>query len=192
MMTYLTTILITFFLAIPAMSVELFRYRGAAKDGGTLEYVFEAGEQNSPNAITKVKATEIATDFMTTFYHEQVGALETQEFRTAPVPFWLVCFSDTVIGPPATNVLCRAAGGRDCCCAKSGEATVGVVKTRLEFAAPRVGVPQSDSAERLDLWALPAQASLLSRDLSARGQGRSHCLRPCISILTFTSASDSP
>jgi hypothetical protein len=28
--------------------VELLRYRGAAKDGGNLEYVFEAGEQNSP------------------------------------------------------------------------------------------------------------------------------------------------
>jgi hypothetical protein len=27
-------------LATPALSVELFRYRGAAKDGGTLEYVF--------------------------------------------------------------------------------------------------------------------------------------------------------
>lgn len=27
------------------MSVELFRYLGAAKDGGTLEYIFEAGEQ---------------------------------------------------------------------------------------------------------------------------------------------------
>ena len=38
-------------------------------------------------------------DFMTTFYHVQVGALETQEFRTTPVPFWLVCFSDTVKGP---------------------------------------------------------------------------------------------
>jgi hypothetical protein len=25
---------------------------------------------------------------MTTFYHVQVGALETQEFRTAPAPFW--------------------------------------------------------------------------------------------------------
>jgi hypothetical protein len=34
---YLTTILIMLLLAIPAMSVELFRYRGAAKDGGTLE-----------------------------------------------------------------------------------------------------------------------------------------------------------
>ena len=74
----------------PAFAVELFRYRGAAKDGG---------EQNSPNAITKEKAAEVAADFMTTFYHVQVGALETQEFRTQPVPFWLVCFSDTIKGP---------------------------------------------------------------------------------------------
>jgi hypothetical protein len=29
----------------------------------------------------------------------QFGALETQEFRTEPIPFWLVCFSDTVKGP---------------------------------------------------------------------------------------------
>jgi len=98
-MRYLATILITLLLAAPALSVELFRYRGAAKDGGTLEYVFEAGEQNSPNAVTKQKAAEIAADFMATFYHVQVGALETQEFRTTPVPFWLICFSDTVKGP---------------------------------------------------------------------------------------------
>jgi hypothetical protein len=70
-----------------------------AKDGGTLEYVFEAGEQNSPNAVTKEKAAEIAADFITTFCHVQFGALETQEFKTQPVPFWLVCFSDTVKGP---------------------------------------------------------------------------------------------
>jgi hypothetical protein len=98
-MCYLGTILITLLLAAPAMSVELFRYRGAAKDGGTLEYVFEAGEQNSPNAVTKEKAAEIAADFMTRFYHAQVGALETQEFRTTPAPFWLICFSDTIKGP---------------------------------------------------------------------------------------------
>jgi hypothetical protein len=98
-MLRLATILITLLLAVPAMSVELFRYRGAAKDGGTLEYVFDAGEQNSPNAITKEKAAEIAADFMTTFYHVQVGALETQEFRTTPAPFWLVSFSDTMKGP---------------------------------------------------------------------------------------------
>src|SRR6202046_1772893 len=98
-MPYLATILITLLLAVPAMSVELYRYRGAAKDGGTLEYVFEASEQNSPNAITKEKVAEIAADFMTTFYHVQVGALETQEFRKQPVPFWLVCFSDAIKGP---------------------------------------------------------------------------------------------
>jgi hypothetical protein len=33
---------------------------------------------------------------MTAFYHVQVGALETQEFRTMPVPFWLICFADTI------------------------------------------------------------------------------------------------
>jgi hypothetical protein len=98
-MPYLATILIILLLAVPAMSVELFRYRGAAKDGGTLEYVFEAGEQNSPNAVTKEKAAEIAADFVTTFYRVPVGALETEEFRTTPVPFWLVCFSDAVKGP---------------------------------------------------------------------------------------------
>jgi hypothetical protein len=73
-------------LATPAFSIELFQYRGAAKDGSTLEYVFEAGRQNSPNAVTKEKAEEIAADFTTTFYHIQVGALETQEFRTVPAP----------------------------------------------------------------------------------------------------------
>src|SRR5258705_11878099 len=98
-MRYLATGLVTILLLLPALSVELFRYRGAATDGGTLEYVFEAGEQNSPSAVTKEKAAEIAADFMTTFYHVQVGALETQEFRTTPVPFWLVCFSDTTKGP---------------------------------------------------------------------------------------------
>ena len=98
-MCHPATILITLLLMVPVMSVELFRYSGAAKDGGTLEYIFEAGEQNSPNAVTKEKAAEIAADFMTTFYHVQVGALETQDFRTTPVPFWLVCFSDTIKEP---------------------------------------------------------------------------------------------
>src|SRR3984893_5641068 len=62
---YLATglVLVLFLLSLPALSVELFRYRGAAKDGGTLEYVFEAGEQNSPDAVTKEKAAEIAADF---------------------------------------------------------------------------------------------------------------------------------
>ena len=71
---------------------------GCAKDGGTLEYIFEAGEQNSPNAVTE-EAAEIAADFVTSFYHVQIGALETQQFRTSPAPFWLICFSDTIKGP---------------------------------------------------------------------------------------------
>jgi hypothetical protein len=36
---------------------------------------------------------------MTTFYHVQTAALVTQQFRTQPVPFWLVSFSDTTKGP---------------------------------------------------------------------------------------------
>ena len=56
-------------------------------------------ESRIPNAVTKEKAAEVAADFMTRFCHVQVGALETQELRTSPVPFWLVCFSDTVKGP---------------------------------------------------------------------------------------------
>lgn len=80
-MSHFASILLALLLAIPAMSVELFRYRGAAKGGGTLEFVFEADEQTSSNAVTKEKVAEIAADFMTTFYHVQIGALETQEFR---------------------------------------------------------------------------------------------------------------
>src|ERR1700693_4436727 len=76
-MSQISALLITLMLAAPAMSVELFRYRGAAKDGGTLEYVFEAGEQNSPNAVTKEKAAEIAAAFMTTFYHLDTHRLYT-------------------------------------------------------------------------------------------------------------------
>ena len=59
----LSILAVILMLATPAFAVELFRYRGAAQDGGTLEYVFEAGEQNSPNAVTKEKAAEIAADF---------------------------------------------------------------------------------------------------------------------------------
>jgi hypothetical protein len=107
----------TLLLPVSAMSVELFQYRGAPRDGGTLEYVFEGGEQNSPNAETKEKAAEIAADFMTTFYHVQVGALETQEFRTTPS-----ILADLLLrhdqGADASNVLRRSAAGWDGCCPK--------------------------------------------------------------------------
>jgi hypothetical protein len=54
-------------------------------DGGTLEYVFETDQENLPKTVPKEKVAEIAANFMTTFYHIQIG--ETQEFRTTPIPF---------------------------------------------------------------------------------------------------------
>jgi hypothetical protein len=61
----------------------------------------ETDEQNVHKTVTQEKAAEIAADFVTTFYHVQVGALESQEFRATPVPHWLFCFSDTIKGPKA-------------------------------------------------------------------------------------------
>jgi hypothetical protein len=49
--------------------------------------------------VFKERVAEIAADFMTTFYGVQVGALETQELHTTPVPFWLISFSDTIKEP---------------------------------------------------------------------------------------------
>jgi hypothetical protein len=54
-MPYIATILITLLLAVPAISVELFQYRGAAKGGGTLECVFDYGEQNSLSEQTRLR-----------------------------------------------------------------------------------------------------------------------------------------
>ena len=114
-MRHLATILITLLLAVPAMSVELFRYRDARKDGGTLEYVFEAGEQNSPNTITKEKAAEIAADFMTTFYHVQVGALGNSGNSDATGSVLARLLFGHGQRATAANVLCRAAAGWEGC-----------------------------------------------------------------------------
>jgi hypothetical protein len=76
----------------------VFRYRGAARHGGTLGYVFEADEQSGANVATKEKVAEIGADVMTTFYHVNVGALETQKFRTTPLPSGFA-FSDRIKGP---------------------------------------------------------------------------------------------
>src|ERR1700732_4939854 len=74
------------------MPIELFRYLGAAKDGGTLEYIFEAGEQNSPNAVTKEKAAEIATDFMTTFIASRSEHWKRRNFGERPFRFGWCAF----------------------------------------------------------------------------------------------------
>jgi lipid-A-disaccharide synthase-like uncharacterized protein len=60
-------------------------------------YIFETDQEDLPQAVTKKKVAEIAANFMTTFYHIQIGALETQEFRTTPATFWMVSFSDQSI-----------------------------------------------------------------------------------------------
>jgi hypothetical protein len=77
----LSVLAVFLLLTTPAFAVELFRYRGAARDGGTLEYVFETDEEHLPQTVAKEKVAEIAADFMTVFYHIQIGSLETQEFR---------------------------------------------------------------------------------------------------------------
>jgi len=98
-MRFLLACLFITLLAAPAISVELFRYRGAAPDGGTLEYVFESDEQNVPETATKEKVAEIAANLAALFYHLQIGAIEAEELKPVPMPYWLVTFSDSVKGP---------------------------------------------------------------------------------------------
>jgi len=86
-------------LSVPALSVELFRYRGAAKDGGPLDYVFDAGEQDSPYAVTKEKAAEIAADFMTTTLSRPGRRTGNAGMSDNSRSIWLICFSDAVKGP---------------------------------------------------------------------------------------------
>ena len=70
-------VLLSLSLATRTCSVELFRYRGAAKDGGTLEDVFEAGEQNSSQRY--YWRIEFPAEALPTFEH-QVGHKLFQRF----------------------------------------------------------------------------------------------------------------
>jgi hypothetical protein len=108
-MRFLPAVFLTVMLIVPAKSVELFRYRAAAPDGSTLEYIFESDEQNVPQTATKKKVAEIAANFMTIFYGIQAGALETQELRTTPERYWLVAFSDMVKDRSISPWCCRTA-----------------------------------------------------------------------------------
>jgi hypothetical protein len=99
----LSILAVCILLATQAFAVELFRCQGAARDGGTLEYVFETDRQDVPATATKERVAEIAADFMTVFYHIQIGALETQELRTTPLPFWLVAFSEAIQGQQSNS-----------------------------------------------------------------------------------------
>lgn len=87
--TYLATVLLTLLLAVPPISVELFRYRYQDRDGGEYEAVFETDEQSVGKTVDKEKAEEIAMAWMQFFYGEQVGTIESQELKTKPVQHWL-------------------------------------------------------------------------------------------------------
>jgi hypothetical protein len=115
---------------------------------GRLSTSLRAGEQTSPNAVTKEKAAEIAADFMTTFYYVQIGALETQEFRAQPVPFWLVCFSDAIKGPLRQIVLCCRFAGWQSCGTERVEAAVFVVGKRIELRPHISSLCQTSAGRR--------------------------------------------
>jgi hypothetical protein len=76
----------------PVHSINGWRDAGSAEPD--LDFGEVKGQQHVKRAaeVTKDKAAEIAADFMTTFYHVQLGTLESQEFRETPAPFWLICF----------------------------------------------------------------------------------------------------
>jgi hypothetical protein len=87
------------FVVVSAHVVELFRYRYHAENGREFEYVSQTDEQSTPKTVSEEKAAEIAAEWVTTFYHLQVGTIESQEFRTRPIPHWLFSFSNTIKGP---------------------------------------------------------------------------------------------
>ena len=87
--TYLATVLLTLLLAVPAISVELFRYRYNGEDRAEYEAVFETDERSVGKTVDKEKAEEIAMAWMQVFYGEQVGTIESQELKTTPLPHWL-------------------------------------------------------------------------------------------------------
>ena len=95
----LTSLLFVVVSAPSAPAVELFRYRYYSDDGREFEYVCETNEQSASKTVSDEKAAEIAVDWVTGFYHVQVGTIESQEYRTAPIPHWLFCFSKTTKGP---------------------------------------------------------------------------------------------
>ena len=98
-MFYLATILITLLLAVPAMSVELFRYQYLGEDGQKYECVYETDNPSGAKTVREEKAEIIAAEWITIFYHVRIGAIVRTEFHTKPIPYWLFRFSGTIRGP---------------------------------------------------------------------------------------------
>jgi hypothetical protein len=113
-------ILITLLLAVPAMSVELFRYRGAAKDGGKLEYVFDAGAQNSPNANNEREGRGDRRRLYDDLLSRTGRSTGDSRISDNADPFLAPLLFRHDQGADAPNVFRRPATGWDSCCAQSG------------------------------------------------------------------------
>jgi|SRR5262245_46208330 len=96
---FIAAVLCGLLLPVYAGAGELFRYRLQTKDGRQFEYMFESGAEPSPRSVAREEATRIAANWMTSFYHLQLGNFEYAEFYEKPVPHWLVCFTDTATDP---------------------------------------------------------------------------------------------
>ena len=76
--------------------------------------------------MTREKA-EIAADFMTIFYHLQIGHTGNARVPDTAGPILARMLFGHGQGAIAANVLCRSAAGWDGRCAESGEAALIVV-----------------------------------------------------------------
>ena len=92
---FAAAVLCGFLVPVFADAGELFRYRLPTKDGRKFEYVFESSAQPIPRSITREEAGRISANWMTTYYHLQLGSFEYAEFYEKPLPHWLVCFANT-------------------------------------------------------------------------------------------------
>ena len=67
-------LLISFFFAVEAPAVELFRYTLSMPDGREFEYVFETEEQEVPEPIDRDKAEELAIEWIMSFHGGRTSA----------------------------------------------------------------------------------------------------------------------
>jgi hypothetical protein len=79
--SYPATILVTLLLAVPAISVELFRYRYQDRDGGEYEFSRLMNKVRA-RPKTKKRRKKLRWPGCRVFYGEQIGTIESQELKT--------------------------------------------------------------------------------------------------------------
>jgi hypothetical protein len=105
------------------------RYRGADKDGGTLEYIFDTDKQDVPKTVSKEKAAEIAADFYDDLLprsDRRTGNAGISDNARCVLALFLLRHDQRT---DATNVFRRTAAGWDGRRAKSGETAVDIIAT---------------------------------------------------------------